>query len=114
MEQEQQQPEKAQPEAAQFTWRSKEGTPQIYSNYVNVSWTLFDVRFILGQLIPEHPGTKEFVVEERASVTFAWPEAKAVRDMLVTLIEQYEKTNGEIKPPKLPPSPESLTKKETE
>jgi hypothetical protein len=110
MEQEQQQPEQAQPKLTEFAWRSKEGTPQIYTNYVSVSWTLFDLRFVLGQLVPEKPGNKVFVAEERGSVTFAWPEAKALRDMLVGLVQEYEKANGEIKPLNLPPVPESFGK----
>lgn len=97
-----------QPETKSYEWRAKEGTPQIYTNFANVSWTLFDVRFVFGQLIPAAPGTKQFIVEERASVTFAWPEAKALRDMLVALIAQYEEVNGEIKPLKIPPAPPSF------
>jgi|SRR5580692_5800907 hypothetical protein len=89
-----------------FPWaKRKEGTPDIYCNYVNASWTLYDVRVVLGQLVPvdngEHAG---FVVEERGAVTVAWPEAKVLRDALIDLIARYEKTNGEIKPLKLPPN----------
>jgi hypothetical protein len=100
------------PKPSDYKWRAKEGTPQIYTNYVNVSWTLFEIRFVLGQLIPTDPGTKEFIVEERASVTFAWPEAKAVRDMLINLVAEYEKVNGEIKPIKLPAAPAGLEPKQ--
>ena len=104
----QQQPEEIRHE---FAWKAKEGTPQIYTNYVSVSWTLFDVRFTLGQLVPEHPGTKVFLAEERGAVTFAWPEAKALRDMLVSLVEEYEKANGAIPKLKLPGVPETLKNK---
>jgi Protein of unknown function (DUF3467) len=109
MEQEQQ-PEAQKSETAQFNWRPIPGTPQIYTNYVTVSWTLFDVRFVFGQLIPAEPGKKNFIVEERGAVTFAWPEAKALRDMLANLVAKYEEANGEIKPLKLPPIPEGLDK----
>lgn len=101
------QPEKS--EATEFQWRAKEGVPHIYTNFIGVTWTLFDVRIALGQLIPKDPGTKAFIVEECGSVTFAWPEAKAVRDILIALVEQYENANGEIKQPKLPPAPQPPT-----
>lgn len=99
--------EKKQPETpVKFEWvKRKEGTPEIYSNYVNASWTLFDVRITLGQLVPLDVGSNTgFVVEERAAVTVAWPEAKVLRDALVDLVSRYEKVNGEIKPLKLPPA----------
>jgi hypothetical protein len=99
--------EKKQPETpVKFEWsKRKEGTPEIYSNYVNASWTLFDVRIVLGQLVPLNSGGgAEFVVEERAAITVAWPEAKILRDALTDLVARYEKVNGEIKPLKLPPA----------
>ena len=50
---------------------------------------------------------KEFVAEELGAVTFSWPQAKFMRDMLTRLVASYEETNGEIKPLKLPPDPTS-------
>jgi hypothetical protein len=96
--------EKKQPEKPKFVWvKPEEATPEIYANYVHVSWSLFDVRLQLGQLIPTGTDlTSEFVVEQRGAVTVAWAEAKVLRDMLVNMVERYEKTNGEIKPLKLP------------
>jgi hypothetical protein len=90
-----------------FKWtKSKEPTPQVYTNYVHTSWTLFDVRLQLGQLVPSEPGVSNaFVVEDQGAVTFAWPAAKNLRDTLINLIDSYEKTNGEIKPLKLTPLP---------
>lgn len=93
--------EQGQQPEVQFKWRAKEAAPEIYANYLNVSWTLFDVRFVLGQLVPSEPAAKEFVVEQRGSVTFAWPEAKILRDMLINIVARYEEANGEIKPLKL-------------
>lgn len=99
-----------------FTWvKSKEPKPDFYANYTHVSWTLFDVRLTLGQLVPTEPGeSKDFVVQEQGAVTIAWPEAKILRDMLIGLVESYEKTNGEIKPLKLAPSPDVPTPKMAE
>ena len=97
-------------EKQKFTWiKPERPTPEIYSNYVHTSWTLFDVRFTLGQLVPASPGeTKDFVVEQQAAVTIAWAQAKYLRDVLIPLIESYEKTNGEIKPLKLTPAPDPI------
>ena len=98
--------EEGEPEVAKFLWaKPKEAIPEIYCNYVHVSWTLFDVRFLVGQLIPTGTDLSSgFVAEERAAVTMAWPEAKVLRDMLTEMVDRYEKTNGEIKQLKLPPA----------
>jgi hypothetical protein len=84
-----------------------EGIREIYTNYISLSWTLFDVRLLLAQVVPTAMSTsddevKGFAALEAAAVTMAWAEAKAVRDMLTNAIERYEKANGEIKPLKLP------------
>lgn len=80
----------------------------IYTNIIHPSWTLFDVRFRLGQLIPAADYKAEFVIEEKGTVTMSWHQAKIVRDALIDLIASYEKTNGELKPQKLTPAPASL------
>lgn len=81
----------------------KDGTfHDIYANIVNASWTLFDVRIRLGQLIPVADYGPGFVVEERGTLTLAWPEAKILRDALTGLVNAYEEANGEIKQLKLP------------
>ncbi len=75
------------------------GIHRIYANYAHVSWTLHDVTVRVGQLIPadlEHPSEPGSVIEERADITFTWPHAKAVRDMLNGIIAAYENANGEI------------------
>lgn len=94
-------------EKQQFQWIDpKEPVPEIYTNYVHVSWSLFDVRFQLGQLVPVGAELNEgFRIEKRGAVTIAWPEAKSLRDMLIDLVSRYEQANGEIKPLKLPSSP---------
>jgi Protein of unknown function (DUF3467) len=88
---------------------SKNGSsPEIYTNYTQASWTLFDVRVRFGHLVSGDSSdetTKEFVAEEVGAVTFSWPQAKFMRDMLNKLVASYEETNGEIKPIKLPPDP---------
>jgi len=94
-----------------FTWaKSKEPVPSIYANFMHVSWTLFDVRFQLGQLIPTEPGVSNaFVAEECGAVVMAWPAVKAFRDNLIGLIDSYERTNGTIESSKLVPAPPPST-----
>jgi len=77
--------------------------PEIYANLAHPTWTLFDVRIRLGHLIPNPEKPAEFVAEELGAVTFAWPHAKILRDMLTRLVASYEQTNGEIKTLQLPP-----------
>jgi hypothetical protein len=94
--------------APAFQWIcSKEGVPEVYANVIAASWTLTDVRFRIGQVVP-NPNADDpknpFVTEERAAVTIAWAQAKWLRDNLINLIASYEKVNGEIKPITLPPS----------
>ncbi len=81
--------------------------PEIYANFVHASWTLFDLRVRLGQLVPSEEGTT-FDVEERAAVTFSWPQAKVLRNLLVDMVASYERANGEIQPLKLPEDPTIL------
>jgi hypothetical protein len=90
-----------------FTWiEGKEHAPEIYTNYVYISWSLFDVRFQLGQLVPAGEELNQgFRVEKRGAVTVAWAEAKSLRDMLIDVVKRYEEVNGEIKKVQLPPSP---------
>jgi hypothetical protein len=88
-----------------YKWVKMKGeTPDIYSNFLQVSWTLHDVRFVLGQLVPSDPISREFVVDERGTVTVTWAQVKNLRDIFASLIKKYEETNGEIKPVTLPPA----------
>jgi hypothetical protein len=52
------------------------------------------------------PGSKYVgIAEERAAVTMTWRNAKIFRDNLTAVIDNFEKTNSEIKiDVKLPPS----------
>jgi hypothetical protein len=101
--------EQEKPKPTKFDWiKPKEATPEIYCNYFHPSWTLFDVRVQLGQLVPrDSDPASGFVVEQRGAVTVAWPEVKILRDALANLVAKYEKVNGEIKPLKLAPNTEN-------
>jgi hypothetical protein len=81
-------------ETPKFDWvppRDGHAIPELYSNYIVSSWTMYDVRARIGQLIPSGPGAREFVVEERAALTLSWARAKAVANMLAKLVSDYEK-----------------------
>jgi hypothetical protein len=47
---------------------------EVYSNYTHTSWSLYDMRVMFGQIIPELDDSMKFIVEERAAVTVAWPQ----------------------------------------
>jgi hypothetical protein len=86
------------------------GITEIYCNYYNINWSLFDVRIRLAQLIPTADantagaGPIKHVAQERAALTMAWPEAKLLRDALSDAVEKYERVNGELKALKMPKS----------
>lgn len=84
---------------------TEEGVFQVYSNFVDAVWTLFDVTFRFAQIVPAPPGSDHpFEAEESARVTVAWPEAKILARMLSDLVRRFEETNGEIQPLKLTPN----------
>jgi hypothetical protein len=96
--------EKKSAETREFKWvKSEKGIVELYANMIHPTWTLFDVRLVLGQLmgVRGDPVGKGFVVEEQGGVTISWPQAKALRDTLDSLIASYEEANGEIKEIKL-------------
>lgn len=105
MEDQQKQPQ--QPELTQEWIDSPRGCPEIYGNMVNPSWTLHDVRFVVGALIPKaETNPKEgFIVEKRCAITISWAGVKGLLVMLADLVRRYESVNGEIKPLKLAPTP---------
>ena len=79
-----------------------DGVYEIYANMANITWSLDDLRIRLAQLVPHpevrDPGDKYVTVaEERAAVTLTWRNAKLLRDHLTAVIENFEKTNWEIK-----------------
>ena len=89
-----------------FPWvKSDKPTTELYANILHPTWTLFDVRLIIGHLRSvEGDPDRGFVVEEVGGLTLAWPHVKILRDMLVEIVANYEKVNGEIKTINLPPA----------
>ncbi len=88
-------------ESTQFKWvKSEKGIVDLYGNIIHPTWTLFDVRLVVGQLmgVRGDPVGKGFVVEEQGGITLSWPQVKVLRGMLDALVKAYEEANGEIKP----------------
>ena len=82
---------------------SEDGIFEIYSNLIDANWTLYDIRLRFAQIVPNPIGSEtQWRADERAAVTFSWPQAKVLRDILIDLVKKFEETNGEIKPLKLP------------
>jgi hypothetical protein len=80
----------------------KDGVCEIYSNFVDLGWGPNDVYLRLCHLVPSVQAAPDrFVVEVRAGVNMAWPQAKFLRDILTDAIERYEVANGELKWPQL-------------
>lgn len=81
------------------------GISFFYANLFQLTWTVVDLKIRFAELTKiEMSGLN--TVTERAVVTMAWSEAKALSKSLEEAITNYEKVNGEIKMPfelKLPP-----------
>lgn len=106
--------DKATPEGKKFPFvKPDEGIFQVYSNYIDAAWTLFDVTIRFAQIVPLPPSEAQlnFEAEENARVTIAWPEAKILANILTGLVKRFEEVNGEIKPIKLASSPGDDEKK---
>jgi hypothetical protein len=88
----------------------EDGVFSVYSNIVNLDWTLYDVRLRFGELIqvPDDANpsweNQHGVVLETAAVRLPWHQAKLLRNMLDQVVRNYEEVNGELKPITLPAS----------
>jgi len=87
------------------------GVFSIYSNVVNLDWTLFDVRIRFSELMhvpnDESPSwqNQHAVVLEHAAIRISWHQAKMLMNQLAGVIHNYEELNGELKLLKLPNAP---------
>ncbi len=100
-------PEPNEPEILREVTAPREGVQYIYGNHLNLDWTGVDIRIRVAELTvnPKYrtpSGTKTLRIEERASISLAWPLAKYLRDILSDALAAYEEKNGEIKPPESP------------
>jgi hypothetical protein len=86
----------------------EDGVFEAYANVVNMNWTLYDVRIRFAELIQvpdeERPTWENShgILLERAAITLPWHQAKTLRNILESIIRNYEEINGELKPIKLP------------
>jgi hypothetical protein len=89
-----------------FPWVAPDdGICDVYSNFLHLHWTLFDVRIRFGQIVPnpeQPPITAGWTINEWAAVTIPWGQAKALQEMLHEAVKKYEAVNGEITIPTLP------------
>jgi len=68
-----------------------------YANHVQVGFTAFDIRLLFGEVVDVQPN--KVTIEQRASITMAWLQAKILKQMLERIISDYEARNGELKVP---------------
>jgi len=84
------------------------GVAKVYGNLVSVDWTLYDVHLRISELMfRTDPDTSRGsaqvgVIEERATISIPWGQAKILLSTLTKVIDAYENVNGELKPIVLP------------
>lgn len=90
--------------------QNPKGIPEIYSNYIHTSWSLFDTRILFGHLKPRLAASDTFIVEEQGALTLSWAQTKNLAAILSEMVKAYEFVNGEIPKLKLAPRYEDLPK----
>ena len=81
----------------EFVIPDPDGIFTTYANNIQVGYTIFDVRFVFGEVVETHP--EKIVVEQRAQVTISYLQAKLLNLMLAQLIAEQEARVGEIRIP---------------
>jgi uncharacterized protein DUF3467 len=78
-----------------------------YTNNVRFERTVWDLKFVFGQLDQSTPG--ETATQQHTAVSMAWSEAKVVAYLLLTQLELYQAEYGQIRLPLsvIPPRPNS-------
>ena len=88
----------------------EEGVFSVFSNLVNLDWTLYDIRLRFGELLQvpneDNPTweNQHGILLEKAAIRLPWHQAKLLRNMLDHVLRNYEEANGELKPITLPAS----------
>jgi hypothetical protein len=85
----------------------EDGVPEVYSDWYYVNWLPLTVRIRFGQIVANpkvSPGHKDsaWVIAERMALTMPWHAIKQLAIMLTSLVEKYEKENGELTLPNIP------------
>jgi hypothetical protein len=89
----------------------EDGVFTAYSNVVNMTWNLTDVRIRFGELlnVPNEDmptwDNQHSIILERVSVAIPWYQAKLLSNLLAGVLKNYEEINGELKAIKLPAAP---------
>ncbi len=85
----------------------EDGVFDAYANAIFLNWTLYDARIRFGELVQVSKtdsipswSNQEGVLLERAAITIPLYMAKHLRDLLNTMVTQYEEKNGELKQPR--------------
>jgi hypothetical protein len=78
-----------------------EGIFNVYTNHIGIAAGPNDVRVFLGELGAATP--EKVQVAQRVAVVMSWIQAKATAALLQDYVNAYERLNGPIKLPKLPP-----------
>jgi Protein of unknown function (DUF3467) len=78
-----------------------EGIYSTYSNHAGVGAGPSDVRIFFGEIGNATP--ERVQVFQRVVVSMSWLQAKVLAHLLQDYVNVFEKLNGTIAPPKLPP-----------
>jgi hypothetical protein len=74
-----------------------EGITSVYANSTLIEQSIWDLKFIFGQLFKSESGT--FDVDWHTEVTLPWPQVKLLSYYLQANLAVYEAKNGTIRLP---------------
>jgi len=92
-----QQPQPSGQPQIEFVIPDPDGIFTTYANNIQLGYTIYDVRFVFGEVVEAHPD--KIVVEQRAQVTISYLQAKLLQMMLAQAIAAQESLVGEIRLP---------------
>jgi hypothetical protein len=92
-----QQPHPSGQPQVEFVIPDPDGIFTTYANNIQLGFTIFDVRFVFGEVVETHPD--KIIVEQRAQVTISYLQAKLLHMMLAQAIAEQEARVGEIRIP---------------
>lgn len=76
----------------------------IYANNVGLAAGFYDVMLMFGHVVPNYDNLNDQPhIEDTASIMMSWEHAKALATALNKTIDNYEKDNGPIRTPPMPP-----------
>jgi lambda repressor-like predicted transcriptional regulator len=94
-------PTNAGPAQEQLETVVSEKFSKIYANSVNLDMTPWDFSLIFGEL---KKSGNTMIIEQNISIVMSPQHTKALANVLVTQVKEYERLIGEIK---LPPQPQA-------